>query len=51
MILGGLAGTETLTIESILGFMSGKPLACLIGTWEQAGLAGSLWAQRSCLTR
>ena len=42
MILGGLAGTETLTIESILGFAF-APLAWLIGIpWEQAGLAGSL---------
>ena len=42
MILGGFTGTETLTIESILGFLF-APLAWLIGVpWEHAGLAGSL---------
>jgi CNT family concentrative nucleoside transporter len=42
MILGGITSTETLTIESILGFLF-APLAWLIGIpWEQAGLAGSL---------
>jgi CNT family concentrative nucleoside transporter len=42
MILGGFTGTETLTIESILGFLF-APLAWLIGIpWEHAGLAGSL---------
>jgi CNT family concentrative nucleoside transporter len=42
MILAGLTGEETITIQSLLGFVF-APLAWLIGIpWDQAGAAGSL---------
>lgn len=42
MILAGITGEDTITIQSLLGFVF-APLAWLIGIpWDQAGAAGSL---------